>query len=600
MTKTHRFAVQIILMLLLAAPASGQFVFGDEDEPRSSAEAVAVTTHISTNLVTAGDDFRAAVVIDILEGWHINAHLPTFDYLIGTDLNIEPHADFLIADIRYPRPVRYAFDFAGGETLDVYEGRSVIYLDLRASPGAEPGHEALKGSLRVQACDDQICLAPSNVEISIPFDVVPAGTETEEINQNLFAGYDEAVITGGSDIADLIRRGWLIAFLSFFVIGLALNLTPCVYPMLSVTVSLFGAQTETAPTRIFLRAVIYVLGIATMYSLLGVAAALTGGLFGGLLQSPWVLAVIGVLLFALALSMFGLYEFQPPYWLTSRISGGQSAAGLVGLYLSGLVVGIFAAPCIGPPIIALLAFVGAQGDPLFGFASFFVLSLGLGAPYLVLGTSTGLLQKLPKSGEWMVWVKKVFGVILVGAALFYLSLALQPRLAEWVIPVTLIAGGIYLGFAERSGRGRKVFTGVKWGIGVIAVLAGIAVIFNLQREGIEWDAYHAERIEQAQEAGMPVVMDFYADWCIPCIELERRTFTDAEVRRLSESFVRLKVDLTHFNSPEAEELRRRYAIAGVPTVVFLDERGEEVPEARVVGFVPPSDFLSRMRKVVPG
>jgi thiol:disulfide interchange protein DsbD len=236
------------------------------------------------------------------------------------------------------------------------------------------------------------------------------------------------------------RKGTLLAFLGIFVIGLALNLTPCVYPMLSITVSLFGARTDTHTMRVFLKALIYVLGMATMYSILGVAAALSGGLFGGLLQSPWVLTAIAVLMFGLALSMFGLYELRMPYWLTSKL-GGTTTMGTIGVYLSGLVVGVFAAPCIGPPILALLALVGARGDPMFGFWTSFTLSFGLGFPYLVLGTFSGLLKKMPRSGVWMVWVKKVFGVVLIGVAFFYLGLALLPRLTVYVVPLTLFIGG---------------------------------------------------------------------------------------------------------------------------------------------------------------
>src|SRR6185503_18342761 len=188
----------------------------------------------------------------------------------------------------------------------------------------------------------------------------------------------------------------------------ALNLTPCVYPMMGVTISLFGGDTGGGGMKALPRALVYVLGIALMYSSLGVVAAMTGGLFGGWLSNPWVLGGIGLLLLAMALSMFGLYELTAPSALLTRL-GGAAGASLFGTFLAGLLVGVFAAPCIGPPIIALLAYVGSKGDPVFGFWAFFVLSLGLGLPYLVLGMSTGLLTRLPRSGSWMDWVKHLFG-----------------------------------------------------------------------------------------------------------------------------------------------------------------------------------------------
>ncbi len=573
---------------------------------RGSTEKVDVETFLSVEAVPAGESFKAAVVLDIAETWHVNAHIPTLDYLIGTQVTMDPKDGFIIADIRYPEPDEYEFAFAGGEALLVYSGKVPVYLDIRASSNLQPGTYEMTGSARVQACDDMNCLAPSNLPVSILIDVVEKDSEIRAVNQDVFADYDKGMaaadmsIQPGSanEIEAMFReRGLLLAFLALFFIGLALNLTPCVYPMLSVTVSIFGGQNDPNMLRVFSKALMYVLGIATMYSILGVLASFSGELFGSWLQHPWVLGGIGLLLFALALSMFGLYEIQIPYWMASRLGTGSST-GFVGVYFSGLVVGIFAAPCIGPPIIALLAFIGAQGDPVFGFWSFFVLSMGLGLPYLILGTFSGLLPKLPKSGVWMVWVKKVFGVVLVALALFYLSMPfISVSDAYWVIPISFIIGGVYLGFLESSGRGTPVFSKVKMAFGTIAIILGVIFIMNLQKEGMEWEPYGEAKLAQAQNEGRPVVLDFYADWCIPCLELERITFTDSRVIEATDHMVRLKVDLTHFDSPESEEIRRQYNVAGVPTIVFLDDEGNEVTEARVVGFVGPDEFLRRMDRV---
>ena len=573
---------------------------------RGSSEMVDVRTYLSVNAVSAGEVFKAAVVLDIADTWHVNAHRPTLDYLIGTEVNMDPVDGFIIADIRYPVPEEYEFAFAGGEALLVYSGQVPVYLDIRASSNLEPGSYEMTGKARVQACDDQNCLAPSNLPVSITIEVVDQDVPVQEINEDIFAEYDQegayrdVTIQPGSanEIEAMFReRGLLLTFLALFFIGLALNLTPCVYPMMSVTVSIFGGQNDPNLLRVFSKAVIYVLGIATMYSVLGVLASFSGELFGSWLQHPWVLGGIGVLLFALALSMFGLYEIQVPYWLASRIGTGSST-GFLGVYFSGLVVGVFAAPCIGPPIIALLAFIGSQGDPVFGFWSFFILSIGLGLPYLILGTFSGLLPKLPKSGVWMIWVKKVFGVVLVALALFYISMPFIPVSdAYWVIPISFIAGGIYLGFLEQSGKGTPFFSKLKMAFGVAAIVIGVVFIANLQKEGMEWQTYQEEKLMQARNQEAPVVLDFYADWCIPCLELERITFTDARVIEATSDMVRLKVDLTHFDSPDSEEIRRQYGVAGVPTIVFLDKNGNEIENARIMGFVGPDEFLRRIEKV---
>lgn len=590
-----------LILVSLTLSLSGSFA-----QLRGSSGQVELETYLSVDEIPVGESFRAAILLDIEEDWHVNAHRPTLDYLIGTEVTMEPSNGFIIAEILYPEPEMYEFAFAGGEELHVYEGRVPVYLDFRTSSNLEPGTYEMTGTVRVQACDDQNCLAPSNLPVTLQFEVAEEGTPVQQINSEIFEGYEAA--SAASDIsiqpesvneveAMFQERGMLLAFLALFFIGLALNLTPCVYPMLSVTVSIFGGQNDPNIVRVFSKAVIYVLGIATMYSILGVLASFSGELFGSWLQHPWVLGGIGVLLFALALSMFGLYEIQIPYWLSSRI-GTSHSTGFMGTYLSGLVVGVFAAPCIGPPIIALLAFIGARGDPVFGFWSFFILSLGLGLPYLILGTFSGLLPKLPKSGMWMIWVKKVFGVVLVALALFYLAMPFfSVNEAYWVVPLGLISGGVYLGFLESSGRGTRVFSKIKMAVGTIAVIAGVIFIMNIQKEGVQWQEYDESRLEEAQSENRPVVLDFYADWCIPCLELDRITFTDSQVVEATGEMTRLKVDLTRFDSPESEELRRQYNVSGVPTIVFLDENGSEVQDARVVGFVGPDEFMNRIEKV---
>lgn len=579
-----------LFLLALTAPLAGQ--------PMGTADKLTVSTFFSADAVAPGGSIRLAIVADIHEPWHINAHKPSYDYLIGTTLTLESKEGIIVADLRYPKGRSLKFDFAE-KPIDVYEGRAIVFADLKVSNRLQPGTDTLRGTLTVQACNNEVCLAPSRMPIAVPVTIAPGADTTPrhaEIFGLLTSEAYERPATPQGELAGLFEtEGSFVAFFAIFLIGLALNLTPCVYPMMSVTVSLFGTSDHTHVQAAFFKAVVYVLGIATMYTVLGVSAALSGGLFGSWLQSPWVLGGIGLLLLGLALSSFGLYQLQMPYWVTSRL-GGQTGTGLVGLYLSGLVVGVFAAPCIGPPVIALLTLVGAKGDPVFGFQAFFALSLGLGFPYLILGTFSGLLKKIPRSGVWMVWVERVFGVILVGAALFYLALAFLPKYSVYIVPLVLVLGGLYLGFIDPSGKGRKVLQRVQWSVGLLAIVAGALMARSMSRSAIVWDPYHAERIAEARENGVPVIMDFSADWCIPCKELELNTFTDPAVIQATRDLVRLKVDLTQFDSPESEALRREYRISGVPTILFIDSEGTEVDGTRIVGFVPPAEFLSIVKK----
>ncbi|MBI3999909.1 MAG: thioredoxin family protein [Candidatus Omnitrophica bacterium] len=387
-----------------------------------------------------------------------------------------------------------------------------------------------------------------------------------------------------------------LALLGIFLSGLALNLTPCVYPMLSVTIALFGGKSEKRLGVAFGKALLYVAGMVFMYSFLGGFAALTGGFFGAILQNQWVLFAISLLMFILALSMFGLYEFQAPSAILSWM-GGVRRAGNLGIFLSGLFVGIFAAPCIGPPIVALLAWVGQSTNPASGFLVFFVLALGLGLPYLILGTFSGLLSKLPKSGEWLVWVKKVFGVILISLSLFYLSLSLYVDFLPFVVPTALVAGGLYLGLLDQTGNKNAWFQRIKQLAGVLSILAGIFILFAKPSIGVVWESYTPGKIVSAKASKKPVVIDFYADWCIPCHELERYTYSNPEVIQTLEPFVRLKVDATNPNTPEALEPIERFEVIGVPTVLFLDPSGKEIPNSRITGYVPPAEFLKTLKTV---
>jgi thioredoxin:protein disulfide reductase len=567
-------------------------------QPASTREQIKVEAKLSTDKFQAGGDVRIAIILNINKEWHINSHTPTFDYLIGTTFELQPKDGIMLADIQYPKGKLVLLSFAE-QPIDVYEGTVNIFTSLKISEKKITGIDTLKASITFQACNNQICLAPSTIELAIPIEIVSNGIQVSQQNQELFANYKPAARTGESvknNLASMLEeKGSLLTFLAIFLIGLALNLTPCVYPMLSVTVSLFGSQTEIKALRVFIKAVIYVLGIATMYSVLGVTAALGGGLFGSWLQSPWVLSGIAALLFGLALSSFGLYQIQMPYWLTSKL-GGTSGNGFITIYLSGLVVGVFAAPCVGPPVIALLTLVAAKGSVAFGFWTFFTLALGLGFPYLILGTFSGLLRKIPRSGSWLVWVEHIFGVVLIGAALFYLALAIAAKLAVYAIPLVLIAGGVYLGFIDKSGRDKTILHRIQWVVGTIAIILGIIFLNNLRQSGMAWEKYSEETLLQATTSNAPILMDFYADWCIPCIELDRNTWTDAEVIKATENLKRIKVDLTHFDSPESEALRKEFNISGVPTIIFIRSDGTEAASSRIIGFVTPKDFLSNLKQ----
>lgn len=392
----------------------------------------------------------------------------------------------------------------------------------------------------------------------------------------------------------------ILTFIGFYLAGLALNLTPCVYPMLSVTVSLFGAGKEGEPQKNnILKASVYVLGMATMYSVLGASASLTGGVFGTWLSNKWVLGGIGALMVILALGTFGLYQLQLPSSMLTKLSG-KRGSGIFGMYVAGLVVGIFAAPCVGPPIVALLTLVATKQSALYGFFAFFVLSLGLGTPYWILGVFSGLLKKLPRSGNWLLWTEHVFGVILLGTAAYFFTLAFQPKLIQWVVPAALILGGAYLGFLDKAGNERPNFKRMKLLIAAVVIASGISLVLAAPAKvsKIVWEPYESAKLESYLSSGTPVILDFYADWCIPCHEMDAQTFSQNEVVKALEPFKKMRVDVTDFSGQQARETTDKYKVVGVPTMIFFDTSGNEVAESRVVGFEPPKKFLATIKPAI--
>jgi len=380
---------------------------------------------------------------------------------------------------------------------------------------------------------------------------------------------------GAGKLSELLRGGnLLLALPLIFLLGLALNLTPCVYPIIPITISYFGAQSNTGQKPLKL-AIFYVLGMAAMYSVLGVAAGLTGGLFGSQLQNPWVLGFFALVMFALALSQFDrpnglpIWEFQLPAALRNKAT---SRSGAIGAMLMGLMVGVVAAPCIGPAVIALLQWVGTQQSPVLGFITFFTLALGLGLPYVALATVSGSVKKLPRSGEWMVAVKHIFGVVMIWMGFFYLQNVfnlLHPKLGQYALVAVTALGGLYLLFIDRAGAQARKFFRFKQALGAAALALAVWVARPAPPETIQWQPYSETALQQARAEGRKVLVDFTAAWCAACKELEHNTFSDKTVGTAARDFVALRADMTNFNGPQGQAWQKQYGIVGLPTVVRL-------------------------------
>ncbi len=526
-------------------------------------------------------------------GWHVNSHHPSEDYLIPTEVKLEAVEGVRFGEPRYPEGKSQKFSFSQAP-LSVYAGEFSIDVPLEVSGTATP---PIAGSVAFQACNDTQCLAPASVAFrsaSAPAPAAgsagaPTGGAVPLSEARRLEGSATTAAAGASeDFGDLLkRRGLFGVLLLLFGWGLALNLTPCVYPVIPLTVSFFGGQAHGHSRRTFLLASFYVLGMATTYSALGVAAALSGRLFGVALQSPWVVGTVAAVLVALALSMFGLYDLRMP---TALMQKAGARRGVPGAYAMGLLVGVVAAPCVGPVVLGLLAFVAATQDALLGFLFFFVLSLGLGLPFLFLAAFSGRIATLPRAGAWMEGVKKVFGWVLLAMAAYFLRTVLPGAAGTWLLPTVLAIGAVALLAVHAHLRlpVRAALAAL-----FLAAAAFFAPLGHAEAQSPAWAPYDAAH---AASGGRPMIVDFSASWCLPCLELDKKTFSDSRVRQALSRRSLYKADMTKAGAAETVALAERFGILGVPTVIFLDASGAERKDLRLVGFEEPEAFLKRLEQ----
>ncbi len=516
-------------------------------------------------------------------------------------------------------------------SVEIYRGALALDFPILGLSGPP---KALTLKAHYQGCADVgVCYPPINKTIT--FDAAqlaalshtPTADEAAANTSPSPVAADAAPMVSEQDAiaASLASGNTVLTLLSFFGFGLLLALTPCVFPMIPILSGIIVGQGENVTARRgFMLALTYVLAMAAAYTVVGVLAGLFGANLQVWFQNPWILTLFAIVFVLLALSMFGFYDLQMPASIQSKLTaisnrqeGGKFASAAIMGLLSALIVG----PCVTAPLIGALIYIGQTGNAVLGGAALFSLSLGMGAPLLLIGASAGTL--LPKAGAWMDSVKAVFGVLLLGVAIWLLERVLPATVTMLLWSLLLIVSGVYMGglrqIPEDLSKWHQLWKGLGFAIllyGVLMMVGAAAGTGNVMQplKGLFTGGGSAapaqsglvfQRIKGvsgleaalAQANGRPVMLDFYADWCISCKEMEHQTFTDGTVKTALGNALLLQADVTA-NDADDRALLKHFGIVGPPAILFFDQNGQENKPYRVVGYMPPERFAAHIRRAL--
>jgi thiol:disulfide interchange protein DsbD len=518
-------------------------------------------------------------------------------------------------------------------TVQVYFDQVELPIPLRREKGAA---QTIKLDAEYQGCQENgICYPVMTKEVSFE---MPAATAAELAAASSMAAATPAANAAGTGTgtaasastdqseeqalaANLSSNRWL-ALLSFFGFGLLLAFTPCVFPMIPILSGIIAGSGENISTqRAFVLSVVYVLATCVIFTIAGVIAGVAGANLQAAFQKPWILWSFAILFVLLALSMFGFYELQLPSRFQSKIadiSNRQKGGSLIGVAIMGLLSALIVGPCVAPPLAAAVLYISQTHDPVFGGLALFVLSLGMGAPLVVFGTAAG--KFLPRAGAWMDGVKAVFGVLFLGLAIWMLARVLD---AFWIMLMTgalAIASAVYLGALERLPDAASGWRRLWKALGIVLLVAGAAEILGAAAGGRDVTQPLAgivagggksrsnvlafrtiksvddldRALADAKAARQPVMLDFYADWCVSCKEMEKFTFSQPGVQKALDGFVLLKADVTA-NDDADQALLKRFSLFGPPATIFFAD-GAERRALRLIGFEKAEDFIARAGK----
>ncbi len=525
---------------------------------------------------------------------------------------LKPSKIEITEEVNIPKPVEYE------EFIVHFDNQKIeIPFSLLKSKVDSSSYEL---EVKFQGCSKAgLCYAPMSAKYNLELDSPSTAISTKVDIKTDAKVENNSIVYGDLNetdtIANTLKTGnMLLVLATFFGFGLLLSFTPCVFPMIPILSSIIvGASQNEKMTagRGFFLSLIYVLAMAMAYTIAGVIAGLFGANLQVALQNPYVLTVFAAIFVALAFSMFGYFRIELPQSIQNKINkstDGKEKQGVVGIAIMGFLSALIVGPCVAPPLAGALVYIGQTGDAVLGGLALFVLSMGMGMPLLLIGLGAG--KFMPKPGGWMDSVSKVFGIIMLAIAVWMLDRVLDASIVMFLWSALFIGAAIYLNVYKHI---------IAQTITVIIFLCGVSLFFGTisgatnplkpfekfthasgiaaQSQGVNFT--YIKNIKELDLAiaasSKPVMLDFYADWCVSCKELEQITFKDADVIKKLQGFTLLKADVT-LNNDDDKALQKKYGIVGPPGLIFWDVNNKEVKASKIVGYKNPKDFLEIVNK----
>ncbi len=561
------------------------------------------------DFLTADEAFQVSAELDgrtITLRWHIADGYYLYKHRFNLELIGPPGAR--LSPLEYSKHGKIKQDPNFGEVEAFYKEVSAKTL-ITELPNPE---DTLIIKVRYQGCADQgLCYIPQYKTFEFTVTGVQADqpAPTPAVPPSSDAGTPPETATG---LARLLSQSSFLSIIGiFFILGIGLTFTPCVLPMVPILTSIIvGQGRKMNHLQGFTLSSIYVLGMAITYALAGAIAGTTGNQLQLYMQQPAVLFGFAFVFLVLSFSMFGFYELEMPSSLQNKlnsISQKQQGGTYLGVAIMGVISALVVSPCVSAPLAGALLYIGNNGDPVLGAAALFSLGLGMGAPLIAVGTTGG--NFLPKAGGWMDSVKGVFGVLLLGVALWLIKHLLPDWLEFTLWGGLLILAGIYLGALNHSPSHKaQLFRGV----GITILIAGIALIFHTLAPSVAAQSQTTtaptlpfksvrtlqqleNTLASAKAQGQPVFLDYYADWCISCVEMEHEAFSQPEVQALLSNHLWVQVDLT--NNDEDKALLDRFELKGPPSMLFFDAEGNEIRDKRLYAYTPKQRFIHHIKSL---